>query len=326
MVILPAQYTSSRRVTSNSSTARTNSTTRSGPAGSPILRNTRPKVTAASNMGGGTVSGTAAREQAEGHAHGALLVLAILQDRAQRGGDQILVELLGPEGHERLGPVQGLRDARRLVEIHAPEVLHSLGHLAGEALLSSRYPETNDLHLPLQAWMVYVEVQAAALEGVVDLAGPVGGQDGDRRTVGPYRAQLRDGDGELGEDLQQESLELVVGPIYLVDEQYRRHRSVMLQRREQRSADQKLPGVELVFEAGPVFGHAQGLRGADVQELPGVVPLVDRLVHVYALVALEPDERRVQDTREHLRHLRLADPGFAFQKKRAAELEGEEDG
>ena len=166
--------------------------------------------------------------------------------------------------------------------------------------------------------MVYVEVEAAALEGVVDLAGPVGGQDGDRRTVGPYRAQLGDGDGELGEDLQQESLELVVGPIYLVDEQYRWHGPVVLQRLQQRPADQELPGVELVLEAGPVFGHSQGLCGADVQELPRVVPLVDRLVNVYALVALEPNEGRIKDARQHLRHFRLADPGFAFQKKRAA--------
>ena len=97
-------------------------------------------------------------------------------------------------------------------------------------LLGPWHPEAHYLHLPLQAGVVYVEVQAAALEGVVDLAGPVGGQDGDRRTVGPYSPQLGDGDGELGEDLQQESLELVVGPVYLVDEQNRRHGPVVLQR------------------------------------------------------------------------------------------------
>ena len=84
--------------------------------------------------------------------------------------------------------------------------------------------------------------------------------------------------------------------------------------RKQRPADQELPGVQLVLEAGPVFGHAQRLRGADVQELPRVVPLVDRLIYVYALVALEADQGRVQDARQHLRHLGLADPGFAFQK------------
>src|SRR3954447_21686916 len=324
MVTLPAQYTSSRLVTSSSSTARTNSTTRSGPAGSPIRRNTRPKVTAASSIG--TVSGTAAPcKKAERHAHRALLVLAVLQDRAQSGGDEVLVPLFGPEGHERLGPVQGLGDARRLVEVHVSQILHGLGHLAGQVLLGHGDPETDDLHLPLQAGMVYVEVQAAPLEGVVDLAGPVGGQDGDRRTLGPYGPQLRDGDGELGEDLQQERLELVVGTVDLVDEQHRRHRAVVLERLQERPAHQKLPGVELVLEAGPVLGHAKGLCRADVQELPRVVPLVDRLVHVYALVALEPDERRFEDAREYLRHLRLADPGLAFQEERAAELEGEED-
>src|SRR5918997_2322336 len=328
MVILPAQYTSSRRVTSSSSTARTNSTTLSGPAGSPIRRNTRPKVTAASSIGGGAVSGgiAAPRQQAEGHAHRALLVLAVLENRAQGGGEQVLVQLPGPEGHERLGPVQRLGDAGGLVEVHVSEVLDGLGHLARQLLLGPRHPEAHYLHLPLQAGVVYVEVEAAPLQGVVDLAGPVGGQDGHRRTVGPYGSKLRDGDGELGEDLQQKGLELVVGPIYLVDEQHRRHGPLVLQRREQRPADQKLPGVELVLEAGPVFGRSQGLGGADVQELPGVVPLVDRLVHVDALVALEPDKGRVQHARQHLRHLRLADPGLALQKERAAQLEGEKDG
>jgi hypothetical protein len=100
---------------------------------------------------------------------------------------------------------------------------------------------------------------------------------------------------------------------------------VVLQRPQERPADQKLPGVKLVLETGPIFCHAEGLGRADVQELPRVVPLVDRLVHVYALVALEPNERRFQDAREDLSHLRLADPGLAFQKERAAELESEED-
>src|SRR5918994_4252819 len=163
MVILPAQYTSSRRVTSSSSTARTNSTTRSGPAGSPILRNTRPKVTAASSIGGGAVSGIAAsRQQTEGHAHRALLVFAVLQNRAQSGGDQVLVQLPGPEGHERLGPVQRLGDARRLVEVHGTQVLDGLRHLARQLLLRPWHPEADYIHLPFQAWMVYVEIEAAA--------------------------------------------------------------------------------------------------------------------------------------------------------------------
>ena len=62
-----------------------------------------------------------------------------------------------------------------------------------------------------------------------------------------------------------------------------------------------------------------------MEELAGVVPLVDGLVDVYALVALEADERRIEDAREDLGDLGLADPGLAFEEQRTSELEGEED-
>jgi hypothetical protein len=54
---------------------------------------------------------------------------------------------------------------------------------------------------------------------------------------------------------------------------------------EQRAAHQKLAVVEVALDALAVFS-AEGLGGPDVQELAGVVPFVDGLVDVYALVAL----------------------------------------
>src|SRR3712207_9035856 len=53
--------------------------------------------------------------------------------------------------------------------------------------------------------------------------------------------------------------------------------------------------------------------------LPILVPLVDGLIDIYALVALQPNQRRLQQAREDLRHLGLANPGFAFQEKRPAD-------
>ena len=64
-------------------------------------------------------------------------------------------------------------------------------------------------------------VQAAALEGVVDLARPVRGEDDPRRLVGLDRADLGDRDLEVREDLEQVRLELLVGAVDLVDEQDR---------------------------------------------------------------------------------------------------------
>ena len=75
-----------------------------------------------------------------------------------------------------------------------------------------------------------------------------------------------------------------------------------------------------------VLGLAPRLEQPDLQHLPRVVPLVDGGVDVQALVALEPDEPRVERGGEHLGELGLADPGLAFEEQRPLELEGEEDG
>src|SRR5918994_431084 len=208
-VILPDQYTSSRREGSISSTARANSTRRSVPTRRPAPLSTRPKATAASSIGGAwTSSGISpcsahpADKRGEARVGGPLLILAVLEDGSQSRLDELLVEIFRAEGDERLGPVEGLGYA---------------------------------------GWFVVVET--TALERVVDLPGAVGGQDGHGRTFGPDGAQLGDRDGEVREDLQQECLELVVGAVHLVYEQHGRHRAAMLQRLQQRTAGKELAVV-----------------------------------------------------------------------------------
>jgi hypothetical protein len=98
----------------------------------------------------------------------------------------------------------------------------------------------------------------------------------------------------------------------------------MLQRLQQRTAYQELAVVEVALDAFPIFA-AEGFGGANVEELAGVVPLVDGLVDVYALVALQADERRLEDSGENFGDLGLADPRLAFQEQWPSELEGEED-
>jgi hypothetical protein len=53
-----------------------------------------------------------------------------------------------------------------------------------------------------------------------------------------------------------------------------------------------------------------------VEQLARVVPLVERLVRVDALVALQPDQVATQDRSEHLRDLGLADPDLPFEQQR----------
>jgi hypothetical protein len=51
-----------------------------------------------------------------------------------------------------------------------------------------------------------------------------------------------------------------------------------------------------------------------VEELARVVPLVDGLVDVYALVALQADERRLEDAGENFGDLGLTGPRLAFEE------------
>src|SRR5215213_5182009 len=189
-VILPDQYTSSRREESISSMARANSTRRSVPTRNPAPLSTRPKATAASSIGGAWISPSGisprpADERGEAGVDRPLLILTVLEDGAQGRRDELLVELFRAEGDERLGPVEGLGYARWFVEIHRAHLLRRSGDLAGQPLLSVGDPEAYDLDLPFEAGMLDVVVEAAALEGVVDLTGAVGGQDSHRRTFGP---------------------------------------------------------------------------------------------------------------------------------------------
>src|SRR5688572_9621501 len=65
---------------------------------------------------------------------------------------------------------------------------------------------------------------------------------------------------------------------------------------------------------------------ADLEDLPRVVPLVDRALEIEPLVALEADQRAIEHRRQHLGDLGLADAGLALEEERLAEAEREEDG
>ncbi len=156
----------------------------------------------------------------------------------------------------------------------------------------------------------------------MEVAGAVRGQHDDRRVLRPLRAELGDRHRRLGEEFEQERLELVVGAVDLVDQQHRRPRAGMPQRAQQRSFDEELGREQIdVVEC-----LSTGLGEADAEQLTGVVPLVQRLGRVDALVALQPHEPRVEGRGERLGRGRLADPGFAFEEQRLGEPGGAEQG
>ncbi len=63
-----------------------------------------------------------------------------------------------------------------------------------------------------------------------------------------------------------------------------------------------------------------------MQELAGVVPLVDGLGGVDAFVALQPQQLAARPAGEDFGDLGLADTGLALEQQRAAEPQREEDG
>ncbi len=74
----------------------------------------------------------------------------------------------------------------------------------------------------------------------------------------------------------------------------------------------------------PAARLAARFEQADLEDLPRVVPLVDRALEIEALVALEPDQRAIEHRGQHLGDLGLADAGLALEEERLAETQREE--
>ena len=75
--------------------------------------------------------------------------------------------------------------------------------------------------------------------------------------------------------------------------------------------------IRALSERQIATGHLVLRQSADLQHLPGVVPLIQRLVGVDAFVTLQPDELAPEDAGEHLGRLGLAHPDLAFEQDRA---------
>src|SRR5215472_10023585 len=215
-VARPAQYTSSRSVGSSVAVAEQYVSTSPVPTLSPAPRSSRAKPTSTSVNG--TRSSTrrdllqAVADQVE--------IVAVLDDRAQRVVRSLGCQLRLPKKSQGTNPVDGLRDPWRLRQVELAQPVHGAHNLPGELLGGARLADEDDLRLPLLARVADPVVQAATPQSVVQFPRPVGGQDDCGCAIRRDRADLRDADLEVGEDLQQECLELVIGTVNLVDEQH----------------------------------------------------------------------------------------------------------
>ena len=96
----------------------------------------------------------------------------------------------------------------------------------------------------------------------------------------------------------------------------------MLDRLEQRAPLQEL-AAEQVVDRPPRIERRRRLQGADVEQLAGVIPVVEGVGDVDALVALQPDQAAAGHERERLGRLGLPHPGLALEQHRLLERERE---
>ena len=160
-------------------------------------------------------------------------------------------------------------------------------------------------------------VEAAAAQRVGEIARTIRRHDDGGALRGANRADLGDRDLKLAQQFEQNRFERLVGAVDLVNEQHRR--ALLHDRFEQRTFDEiglaedlGLAGLDRTFR---VLGQLH------VQQLLGVVPLVQRAGGVDALVALQADEPRVQHLGQDLRTFRLPDAGRTFDQQRFSERE-----
>src|SRR5262249_50478197 len=246
-------------------------------------------------------------------------VVVMLEQEAERGADQVRVEIVGPQVRDRLGPVDGLGGARQLRQILAPEALDECHDTPPHVIGEPWNPSPDDLDLLLQRRVVDPVIEAATLERVVDVAGTVGREHDDGPVARRQGAELWDRDLEIAEKLEEEALEFLVGAIELVDEQHGRSVVGRVDGLQEGTLEEGgRPEAALRGDARSLAASAAGLQ---LEELARIVPLIGGLGDVEPLVALEPDETGLEKLGEHAREQGLAHAGRALEKERPAHPE-----
>ena len=197
-------------------------------------------------------------------------------------------------------------------------------------MLSQRIAGTGHLgaddgQLALALRVVQPVVQAAALHSVVQVTRAVAGEDGDGRHSRLHGADLGNADLVLTQVFEQEGLKRFVGAVYLVNEQHR-PRCRRAQGLQKRTGNEVAVLVHLPLRRAHVGSAALGFSGTQVQQLRSVVPFVQRLALLHAVVALQANQHPLQRTGQCLRQGRLAHAGLPLQQQRPLQLERKKHG
>ena len=182
-----------------------------------------------------------------------------------------------------------------------------------------REPGVQYGQLAFGGWVVDPVVEAAPFERVVYLPCSIACQNDTGRSLGPYGADLRNAHGKVAEHLQQERLELLVGPIDLIDQQHRGDCAPVLERPQQRTPNEKFLAEDV--SGGGGLGFSPRFQQPDLHHLSRVVPLIHCGIDIQAFVALKPDELGSEDLGQRASHLGFPDACLALEQERSLQLE-----
>ena len=138
------------------------------------------------------------------------------------------------------------------------------------------------------------------------------------------RTQLRNGDLKFGEQFQEKALELLVGAVDFVDQKDRRTCACRIDGLQQRPLDQKGFAVQLAVRARTIE-RMRRIKNPELEQLPRIVPFVQRVPDVQPFIALQPNQIGLQRSGGGRRKRSLADARFPFQEERSFEPEREKE-
>ncbi len=212
-----------------------------------------------------------------------------------------------------------------LLELEATQHRHHAHHLLGEVRRDAGDALQDDRPLALEARIVEVEVQATALQRLRELTRRIGGEKDERHPARLHRPELGDRDLIVREHLEEQCLGLELDAVDLVDQQH--HRIGRADRLQHGAGEEELLREDVALDRRPLRRLVAGRLALDLdaEQLLAVVPLVEHLRLVEALVTLEADEAELERQGDGLRELGLAGAGGALDEDRLVESRGEID-
>jgi hypothetical protein len=115
----------------------------------------------------------------------------VLDDDAHRLAEDLAINVVGAQQHQRTGPVNRLGNRRRLLEVEVADLANKFNQLPGDCFRKVRRLEADDVELVISLGLVNPEVEAAALECLSQFTRVVTVEQHDRHRLGLQRPQLR---------------------------------------------------------------------------------------------------------------------------------------